>query len=279
MEETTLINGINVYYRVEGKGESLILIHGIETSGEIWKDTMKAASRFFKVYVPDLPGFGQSEKPDLKYGVPFYIEFLNDFMATIGIEKAYIAGISMGAHISASFAATYPERVAKLVLISSTGLSPISGKLGGLPLIGGALNANYWLLSKNKKLFRGMEEDSFFDKSLVTEKMVDQHWSLMKDRAYRRSLQNNVRYISKVDNDYINSLGSIKAPTLVIWGNDDKIVPVADAEKYSELIKGSRLLVLGECGHMVPLEKKEEFNKAILTFLGEVDLYYSEEEA
>ncbi|MCD1295648.1 hypothetical protein CUJ83_11630 [Methanocella sp. CWC-04] len=277
MEETVLVDGINVYYEVEGKGEDLLLIHGMGMSGEIWKETIKAASRFFRVIALDLPGFGSSDKPDAKYGIPYYVEYIKKFMDALEIEEAYVAGVSFGGYVAASFASKYPENVIKLVLTSPMGLTPMPAGVKGVPFSDGVLNVTYWLLSKNKNLFKSFGQDSFYDKSFITDKMIDEQWSMMKDPRYRKALQKNARYLSRLHPEYVDTLKAIVSPTLIIWGKEDRIMPVSDAQRYRGYIQGSRLVMLDRCGHMAPIEKKEDYNKALLTFLGEVDIYYQEE--
>ncbi|HTX44009.1 MAG TPA: alpha/beta fold hydrolase [Methanocella sp.] len=274
MEETILLDGINVNYQVEGKGNELLLIHGLGSSHKIWKNTIRAASRFFKVYAPDLPGFGRSDKPNVPYGVQYYVDLLGAFMDKFGIGKASIAGASMGGAIAAAFTATHPDRVVKLVLADATGLTPLGGVLAGIPP---AMGMAYWLVSLDKGLLKMFGEGSFYDRAAIPDEMIEDEWANMKDSAYRNALARNAIDLSRVRADYADALRSIRAPTLIIWGRDDRIMPVSDAQKYRELISGSAVVILDKCGHVPAVERSEEFNKALLTFLCEIDLYYADD--
>lgn len=274
MEETTLVKGINVCYEVEGKGDDLILVHGLGSSREIWRNTMKAASRLFKVYAIDLPGFGSSDKPDIQYGLPFYTDFMGSLLEELGIEKCALDGASMGGVIAASFASKYPDRVSKLVLTDPAGLTPLGTGLTRIPLIG---DAAFWLMSRNKNMLRQLQEDSFYNPSMAHKTFADNGWDSMRNKAYREAILKNARYLSKVHPEYVESLRDIKARTLIIWGKDDRIMPVSDAHRYGELIRGSRVVLIDKCGHIPHVEKSDEYNKVLLAFLGEISMYYPEE--
>lgn len=270
MENTALVDGINITYDVAGEGDELLLIHSMGSSHELWKNTMKAAAKLFKVYAIDLPGYGSSEIPDAPYGVPYYVDFIKKFLDEVMLDKVYLAGISMGGAIAAMFSSKYPDRVKKLVLVAPAGLTPLNG-VTGMPVVGGAA---YWLISKNKEMFKKNCEDSFYNKSAMPPGLVEERWQKMQDPSYRSMLFKNTKYLSKVDPAYQASLKNISCPTLIIWGKDDAVMPLSDAEKYLNYIGSSSLSVIDGCGHVPPLEKTDEFNRLLLTFFGEVGIYY-----
>ncbi len=274
MEETILIDGINVSYRVEGTGEPLLLIHGMAFSYEVWNKTIKAASKFFTVYTLDLPGFGCSDKPDVEYGLSFYVDFLKKFMDTLNIEKCAIVGMSMGGEIAAGFAAKYPELVNRLVIVNAKGFSPLFKGIRSLPVLG---SPAYLYMFNNRGMLKRYFENMMYDRSVLREDLVEMEWIRIKDPSYRSALKKNTKYLTSVDVEFPKTLKTIKARTLIVWGKDDTILPVADAYKFKECIENSDLVLLDRCGHAPVLERNEEFNKALLTFLAEVNLYYSNE--
>ncbi len=274
MDETILIDGINVSYRVEGEGEPLVLIHGMAFSYEVWNKTIKAASKFFTVYAPDLPGFGCSEKPDVDYGLSYYIDFLKKFMDTLKIEKCALAGMSMGGEITAAFTAKYPERVSRLVIINAKGFSPLFRGMRTLPVLG---SPTFLLMFNSRGMLKRYFESMMYDRKVLREDLVEKEWIRIRDPSYRASLTKNTKYLSSVDVEFPNALKSIKTKTLIIWGKDDTILPVTDAYKFKECIENSDVVLLDRCGHAPVLERNEEFNKALLSFLAEVNLYYSNE--
>jgi pimeloyl-ACP methyl ester carboxylesterase len=273
MEETILIDGINVCYRVEGKGEPLLFSHGMAFSHEVWNKTIIEVSKSFMVYAIDLPGFGCSDKPAVDYGLSFYLDFMKKFLDTLNIQKCALVGMSMGGEIAAAFAAKYPERIDRLVIINAKGFSPLIKGIRTLPVVGSPM---YLLMSNNRNLLKRYIENMLYDRSVLREDLVEQEWSRIKDPSYRSALSRNAKYLSTVDVEFPNTLKAIKAKTLIIWGKEDMILPVADAYKFKECIENSKVVVINKCGHAPVLERNEEFNRALMTFLGEINLYYTE---
>ncbi len=122
MEVHADVGGIKVFYQTEGVGEPVILIHGNGLSHGQWKYNIGPLSQSYKVYAPDLPGFGRSDKPEVEYGVPYYVEFLRSFINVLHISRPIIIGHSMGGAIAAGLAAKYPQEVAGLALSDATGI-------------------------------------------------------------------------------------------------------------------------------------------------------------
>jgi 2-hydroxymuconate-semialdehyde hydrolase len=212
--------------------------------------------------------------PDIPYSVPFYAEYLNKLMHQLKLEKAAVAGVSMGGAVAATLAASHPDKVSKLILIASAGLTPPQG---GFVKPSRFMDANFWLITHNKDMFRRSLEDLFFEKDRIQEGLAEEVWSRMKNPAHRRALLRNAQYLAKVDPGFPDLLKAIKARTLVIWGREDQIIPVSDAERFAKLIPRADVVTLGRCGHAVPLEKADSLGDAMLSFLGEVDLYYPTE--
>lgn len=271
MEESILIDYINVCYRVEGEGDPLVLLHGMAFTGEVWGRTIKEASRFFTVYAPDMPGFGCSDKPAVQYGLPFYVDFVKKFLDALKIGKCAIAGMSMGGEVAAVFAAKYPERVSRLVIVDAKGFSPLMKGLRTLPVLGSPL---YLFMFNSRDILRRFVESMLYDKRMLKEELVEREWARIKDPSYRGSLSRNAKYLSTVDPGLPDVLRSVKARTLIIWGKEDALLPLEDAYKFNECIARSNVVVLERCGHVPVIEKNEEFNRALLTFLAEIDLYY-----
>ncbi|HMK46281.1 MAG TPA: alpha/beta hydrolase [Methanocella sp.] len=278
MDEIVTIDGIKVRYDVEGTGDPILLIHGPGVGRSIWKQFISEASGMFKVYAIDLPGFGNSDAPkDLPYSIGFYVDFLLKFMNELGISKANVTGSSMGGMIVADMASIYPHRVTKIALIAPAGLSPMRSKFSSISrrkLRG----VSFWLMSINRGLFRKFYEDFFYDRKKIPEGLVNEAWGRMKDPGYRKALMKNSLLMAARDDQFEESLSSIKSRTLIMWGAEDRIVPVADADRFSSSIKRSEVKILENCGHMVLADQGELCTKSVLTFFGQVDLYYANEE-
>jgi 4,5:9,10-diseco-3-hydroxy-5,9,17-trioxoandrosta-1(10),2-diene-4-oate hydrolase len=272
MENTIGVDGIEICYEIMGKGDNLLLVHGNGIGRPVWDNLVPDLSKYYTVYALDLPGFGCSDMPDIPYNVPFYAEYLNKLMHQMKLEKSAVAGISMGGAVAATLAASHPDKVSKLILIAPAGLTPPQGEFVKPSRF---MDASFWLLSHNKDMFRRSLEDLFYDKSKIPPKLADEIWERMKIPEHRRALLRNAQYLAKADMAFSGQLASIVAPTLIVWGREDCIIPVSDAERFAGMIPHADVLTLGRCGHAVTLEKPGPLADTFLTFLGEEDLYYT----
>jgi pimeloyl-ACP methyl ester carboxylesterase len=260
MEEYVDVDGVKVYYRAEGSGSVVILVHSNGLSLGQWKYNVGPFSKYYRVYVPDLPGFGLSDKPDAEYGVDYYVKFLGSFMDALGIPRAALVGSSLGGAVVAAFAARYPDRVTGIVLADPTGLVP-----EGLSRNKELYNIYVSLMIRSRRLYcRPMFHDSSAMKALEGTLLVTD------SKESRDAFIKNCRAILQYDPGYIRALMSITAPALILWGEDDLLLPAEDAQKYKELILGSKVKVIRYCGHMPNVEKHGEFNSATLDFLAGV---------
>ncbi|OPY26179.1 MAG: haloalkane dehalogenase [Methanocella sp. PtaU1.Bin125] len=275
MEETTGVNGIKVCYEVRGNGDNLLLLHGNAIGRQAWDGLIAGLSKHYTVYAPDLPGFGCSDMPDIPYNVPFYADYLDRLMQRLGLEKSAVAGVSMGGAVAATLAAGHPDKVTKLILIAPAGLTPPQG---GFVKPSRFMDASFWLLSHNRDMFRRSLEELFFDKNRIPEGVAESVFSRMKNPAHRRAILRNVQYMAKADMAFPDMLKAITARTLIVWGREDRVIPVTDAERFAKLIKYAEVVTLARCGHAVPVERAESLADAMLSFLGEVNLYYPAEQ-
>lgn len=260
MDDYISVDGVRTYYQAEGAGHTVVLLHGNGLSHGQWKLNVGPFSRYYKVYAPDLPGFGLTDKPDAKYGVNYYVDFLRTFMDALNLPRASIVGSSMGGAVAALFASRYPGRVAGLVLSSPTGFVT-RGIMQNKELYNLYIN----LMTRSRGLYcRPM----FYDNSVV--KQLEDTVLVTDSRDSRDAFIKNCRDIQHYDLDYLNSLMYIEASTLILWGKDDLLLPVNTAEKYRELIVGSKVKVFDQCGHMPNVENALEFNSAVLDFLATI---------
>lgn len=265
------IKGSNVLYVTIGKGKPIILIHGYGGSISNWEHQFDVFSNEYKLYALDLIGFGWSEKPKINYTPEFFIEVIKEFMDKLHIEKATLMGNSMGGAISLGCAITYPERIDKLVLVDT--LAPYVRfhnfifKLG-VRLIRLPILPRLFLSTPFKPSTEWLLKKVVYNDDLITDEWVNYFYEISRLKGYSRTLASTGRNIKKWDK-YGEDIGTISKPTLIIWGKEDEIFPVEYGEKINELIKGSKLLVFPECGHMAMWESPEDFNREILSFLSE----------
>ena len=252
-EKVAAVYGQNIHYFEVGQGPTVILLHGMGGSKEQWFANIDALASNYHVYAVDQIGFGQSDKPLLDYKIATFADFLHGFMQTEKIAKATLVGNSFGGWIATDFAVQHPEMVDKLVLVDAAGL-PWQKPL---PDLNPSTIAGW----------RTLIELVFYDKKMVSDEGVT--------HAFTEHMRNNDGYtIQRTVAGFASpqfedgKLASIHAATLVMWGRQDELIPLASGEKFHDGIAGARLLVFDHCGHVPQIEKSEEFNQALLEFLG-----------
>jgi pimeloyl-ACP methyl ester carboxylesterase len=248
------IDGVRLHYQEKGAGAPLLLLHGFTSSTYSWKDVFDPLSKNFRVIAVDLKGFGFSGKPDGDYTRRAQAVLVSHLLDCLKIEKAWVGGNSMGGEVALNFALQNPQRVSGLILIDSGGVDVKgSGSLAPsyllIPGIGRVLMA---LALTSEKLVREGLEKSFYDDRNITAERVAYYHRPLKTRdgqlaALRARTQSGQFPVEP-------GLVGISAPTLIIWGADDQLIPLEAGRKMNSLIKGSRMVVIEKCGH-VPQEE------------------------
>ncbi len=256
-EQTVTVFGQSIRYYEAGQGSAVILLHGLGANAGIWVANIGALSAHYHVIAPDQIGFGHSDKPLIDYRIATFVDFLYGFMQSQKIAKATLVGNSLGGWIALAFALQHPEMVEKLVLVDAGGLS--------FELAPPTVNLNPASLDDTKKVLGIV----FYNQAMVTDLAVA--------AVFARHLKDNDGYtirrfmdgIVTTDQREDTKLSSVHTPTLVVWGANDALLPLSMGERFHAGISGSRLVAIRECGHIPQLEKPEEFNRALLDFLGQ----------
>lgn len=270
------VDGLRIHYLKAGEGDApVLLLHGggYDSASLSYKYAIGPISEQHRVFAPDWPGYGQSDKPELEYTTEYYVGFLGRLMEALGLEKARLVGISMGGAISLGFSLRSPERVEKLVLVDSHGLGrEVPGGMASYALVRlPLLNRLIWAaLKRSRKMVEQSLRTVFYDPRAVTENLVDEVYELAKKpeagRAWRSWQKNEIRREGLLTN-YVDRLPSLAVPTLILHGAEDGYVPVSWARRAHTLIEDSELHVFPQCGHWLTLERPEEFNRMALEFL------------
>jgi len=258
-EKSVAVFGQTIRYWDIGSGPVVVLVHGLGSAKDLdWGRVVVPLSRKYRVIAPDQIGFGHSDKPLLDYKIQTYVDFLNEFLRDLKIEKASLVGESLGGWISALYVveASSGARlvpVQKLVLVDAAGLQqekPIP-------------NLNPATLEDMRKVLEAV----FYDTSWVTEPVLQQSFAdkLAKHDGYtvHSILSNPALASERLD----SRLGEIKVPTLVVWGKQDTLLPICSGERYAAGIAGARLVSFDQCGHVPAVEKTAEFMAALTAFL------------
>ncbi|MGO4884964.1 MAG: alpha/beta fold hydrolase [Bryobacteraceae bacterium] len=258
------IYGQQIYYQEAGAGPNVILLHGLGADRTAWAMTLPALQGKFHVYVPDQIGFGQSAKPLIDYRVATLVDFLNAFCQKLGIAKATLVGNSMGGWVALDFALAHPEKVDRLVLVDSAGYSP--KRTGSPPLTRELLEGlNPSTVAGEKQLMAVV----FHNKNFASEQFAEQAFAGHLQRNDGYTIDRFIDSILRGEDLVDGRLGAIKAPTLVVWGREDALVPLANAKALAEDISGAQSVVLDGCGHVPPIECAAPFNAAMLKYLAQ----------
>ena len=276
------VGGIDAYYERYGSGPPLILIPAGGSHTSTWRFNIGALSRSHEVWTLDLPGSGYSEKPaTFPYTHRSYAEFVRDFMTEMGIAKAAVAGHSLGGAVALEFSLDFPERTAGLILIASGGYprEEMPGALNLLlhrpfnPPVQRTINAILMSFGSYPFIVKGFY--SFFyhdptpfarDAELVQEVCDINRTPNAWDAMYW--MQRALNFDFAIPD--VTRIKSVTAPTLIIWGRDDRVVDVRTASRFRQDIAGSQIVVIDDAGHMVHEEKPEAVNHAITSLLDTV---------
>ena len=244
------IDGIRIHYQEKGTGTPLVLIHGYTSSTYSWKDVFEPLAKSFHVIAIDLKGFGFSGKPDGDYSRRAQAVLVTHLLEHLKIDKAWLCGNSMGGEVALNVAVANPQRVAGLILIDSAGVEvPGSGSLAPsyllIPVVGRVLTG---LALRSDKLVREGLEKSFYDRTKITEERVAAYYLPLQTRGGQlAALRARTQWpMFPIEPD----LDKITVPTLILWGAQDALIPVAAGHKLNALIKGSRLVTFENCGHL-----------------------------
>lgn len=261
------------YLRAGERGTALVLVHGLGASADIWKDNLLPLAAAHRVFAPDLVGFGRTDKPDINYNPRDFVLFLDAFLDATGLEKARLVGLSLGGGIALAYTLEFPQRVDKLVLVDSAGLGPemtLMMRLGSIPIL------SRWI-KVSKPLMGSLVRRLVHDPAIVTEGLVNLFYGMLSAPGSMRTVSrvlNSVATLSGAREEVLvpiaQRLHTIDVPTLIVWGREDRIIPVKHGIEGTRRIPGSRLHIFDRCGHLPNIEKSEEFNRLVLEFLNNV---------
>lgn len=235
----------------------LVLLHGIGASAERWLPVFPGLSRKFEVVIPDIIGFGYSDKPTVEYTMEFFVEFLDRFMKALHIKKASFIGSSFGGFLATEFTMKFPNLVNKLVLVSPAGTMRTSTQT----LDEYIMAALYPTHENVTKAFSHMTYNS----DVVPESTIRDFINRMRLPNAKYAFMSTLLGIRDSPN-LAGRLSKIKVPTLCIWGEHDQMIPFQYSAAYTD-IPGCATKVMNDCGHTPPIENPEEFTKIVLDFL------------
>ena len=266
------IDGTSVNYvdiGEQGKDRPMVFVHGLSGQWQNWLENIPRFAQERRVVALDLPGHGMTEMPREKISIELYGNFVADLCRRLDLAPAVLIGNSMGGFVAAEVAIRAPEIVERLMLLSSAGVSQID--IAKRPVMAGAKVAGF------------LATANVAQKRWVARRPVLRHWvmslivrhpsrikadamfeALMKGAdkpGFEDALRGTLEY------DFRDRLPQIGAPTIVIWGEKDMIIPVKDADAFVSMIEGARKVIIEDTGHVPMFERPPAFNKLLAEFL------------
>lgn len=269
MKEKRKIDNVTLsyeYYRHPNKSApTLVFIHGFLSSSFSFRKLLPLLHKEYNLLCFDLPGFGESEKSgDIHYSLHEYAVLTNTLLEEMSIEKAVLIGHSMGGQIALRTCIQHPERIEKLILLcSSSYIKSSSAALrlcSYLPFFPYCLSISMSAINMQKNF-----EHLVYDETLLTKKVIDGYTTSFNEKGFYLAL---CRLIREREEDLsTKTLNKINFPTLLIWGSDDRLVPLRVGERMKKDLPDADLLVFSHTGHLIPEERPEETTNAIRKFL------------
>ncbi len=271
--ENLTVDGVEVRYAVAGEGPAVLLVHGLATSMITWYCNIDAlADAGFTAVAIDLPGYGDSALAmHLDYTPRTAARFLADFTAQLGLERFSVVGNSAGGLIAGLTALEYPDRVEKLALVGAAGLGrrlswPL--RLISVPVVG-ELVYQPRMIGKTAVARRLFYRPPDFLDDILPE-MLRVRCLPHSPNVMLRSVRSGVNLMGlRPELNILERLRGLRVPVLTVWGEDDSIIPVAQAEDVRRALPGSVVHTLPQCGHWPQMEKPEQFNRILTRFLSQ----------
>jgi pimeloyl-ACP methyl ester carboxylesterase len=271
--EHVRIHGHDLGYRMAGQGQAILLIHGIAGSSNAWREVMPVLARHYTVIAPDLLGHGESAKPTGDYSLGACANVLRDFLGILGISRVTVVGQSFGGGVAMQFCYQNPETCERLVLVDSGGLGrDVSWLLRFMTYPG----SEYLMPVIFPSFVRGPGDSlsrllcSWGVRMPRLEEMWRSYASLT-DVANRRSFIRTIRSVVDPGGQSVSAMDRLyltqQVPTMIVWGEQDAIIPVSHAYAAHEAIPGSRLELIPDAGHFPHVENPDAFIDVLTDFM------------
>lgn len=253
------IDGNKIRYLESGNSKNiLVLVHGLGASAERWNNVIPKFAKHYHVIVPDLIGFGYSDKPIVDYTPDFFSTFLGKFFNALEIKRPNVIGSSLGGQITAEYASAHPDNIEKLILVSPSGVMKQS-----TPALDAYIMAALYPNEQSaKNAFEMMESSG----NQVDDRIV--HGFIERMQLPNAKLAFMSTVLGLKNSEVITpKLHTIISPTLIIWGSKDPVIPIQYAESFALSIKDCRFYRMDNCGHTPYVQDPDTFSSLVLEFL------------
>jgi 2-hydroxy-6-oxonona-2,4-dienedioate hydrolase len=258
-EKFVTIDENKIRYLETGNGDkNILLMHGLGASAERWEFVLPEFSKNYRVVVPDLIGFGYSDKPLVDYTTEFFTDFLSSFLNKIKIKKTNIIGSSLGGQITVEYTSKNQDSVENLVLVSPSGIMKHS-----TPALDAYVMAALYPDSEGaKNAFQMMAGP----RQQVDPRIIENFVERMKLPNAKMAFMSTLLGLKNAET-ITKSLMKITIPTLIIWGEDDPVIPIKYADEFVSSIQDCRFYMMDNCGHTPYVDDPSTFTKLVLDFL------------
>jgi len=254
--------GVEIRYFEDGSGPDLVLLHGMFGDYLDWEPVLGRLAERFHVVAPDLPGFGESEKPDVAYSGEFFVEMLDEFFAALGLKEVVLGGNSFGGQIAMLYALRHAEKVSQLVLVDSGGFREVPE---GERAMARTILSRENLLKMPAAMIPLIFSKVFVKESGEKERYLAKQTAKLKAGDYAEYVRALVRSIDlSMATNLLEELPKIKCPVLLISGKEDSVVPPEQAEEAARRLPQAILIMMEKCGHMPQMEEPEEFARRVI---------------
>ena len=250
---STNLNGVEVRISSAGEGPPLLLLHG--ASGSNWRPGYDRLAERFHVYVPEHPGYGVTERPEWLETVQDLAIWYMDLIDHLELAPVLLAGHSLGGWAAAELASLCSHQIRKLALIDPAGVR-----------IPGEQRLDLFLMNPEENVRSAYHEQKFAETILALQPTPEQAQAAVRNRNMTARLAWNPYLCNPALEP---RLRRINIATLVVWGKQDRIIPLVHGELYAKRIAGAKLVVIDQCGHVPPVEQPDEFARIVGDFLAE----------
>jgi pimeloyl-ACP methyl ester carboxylesterase len=268
------IHGHRVGYRQAGSGPVVVLVHGMAGSSATWRSVMPALAEHFTVVAPDLVGHGDSEKPRGDYSLGAFASGVRDLLLALGHDRATLVGQSLGGGVVMQFAYQFPDRCERLVLVSSGGLGEEVSVLLRLLTLPGAelvlpLACTNWVHDAGQRVAGWLGHLGLHPNPHLTE--IWESYGSLADAETRTAFLHTLRSVVDIAGQRVSAADRLylaaAAPTLIVWGDRDSIIPVEQGRSTHAAIPGSRLEIFEGTGHFPHCERPDRFVDVLVEFM------------
>ena len=262
--KTAQVDDHRVVYSEGGKNnaEPVVLVHGFSASADSWNRIAAQLTGRYHVIAPDLPGWGESTRIDsASYAYPAQVERLHQFLQQFGLNRFHLVGHSMGGFISSAYAARYPDEVITLGLIAPHGITEPEQS----DLARAVARGDNWLVVSSMEGFERLMGNLFVKRPYAPRSVLK--YLALQTVSRSQKTQRIFDELQTNNAPLAERLGQIKAPTFIIWGDQDKLIHVSAAEVFRTGIGNSEVLIMKQTGHMPLLENVKQCGAAYLAFL------------